>query len=79
MQIDGASREDGLINAYSKDLRLTALAAAGRGVPRREVVAAFGASIVAVKRRREGGDLAPRPSPGRASRILATEEEKRTL
>jgi len=32
-----------------------------------------------LKRRREGADLAPRPSTGRKRRILATAEEKRAL
>ena len=57
------------MNAYSKDLRLKALAAVDRGTPRREVVGIFGVSPAALKRwlkrRREGADyLTPKPSPG---------------
>ena len=83
MQIDGSSCEDGRMGAYSKDLRLKALAAVDRGIPRREVVGTFGVSLAALKRwlkrRKEGEDLAPRSSPGRTPRILATDEEKRAL
>ncbi len=71
------------MSAYSKDLRLKVLAAVDRGVPRREVVGAFGVSLAALKRwlkrRSEGGDLSPRPSPGRTPSILATDEERRAL
>jgi transposase len=71
------------MGAYSKDLRLKVLAAVDRGVPRREVVGVFGVSLATVKRwlkrREEGEDLTPRPSPGRAPAILATAEEKRAL
>ena len=71
------------MSAYSKDLRLKVLAAVDRGVPRREVVGAFGVSLAALKRwlkrRSEGGDPAPRPSPGRTPRIVATDEERRAL
>src|SRR5215207_8084059 len=57
---------------YSKDLRLRVLAAVDRGVPREEVAKTF--SVVAVslkkrmKRRRETGDVEPKPIPGRPSR-----------
>jgi transposase len=71
------------MGAYSKDLRLKVLAAVDRGVPRREVVGLFGVSLATLKRwlkrREEGQDLAPRPSPGRTPTILATAEEKRAL
>ena len=71
------------MSAYSKDLRLKVLAAVDRGVPRREVVGAFGVSLAALKRwlkrRSEGEDLSPRPSPGRTPSILATDEERRAL
>jgi transposase len=71
------------MGAYSKDLRLKVLAAVDRGVPRREVVDLFGVSLATLKRwlkrREEGQDLAPRPSPGRTPTILATAEEKRAL
>ena len=84
MQFGGASCEHGSMNAYSKDLRLKALAAVDRGTPRREVVGIFGVSPAALKRwlkrRREGADyLTPKPSPGRTPRILATIEERRAL
>lgn len=71
------------MNAYSKDLRVRVLEAVGRGVPRKEVSELFGVSLSTikryVKRRREGGDLQPRPSTGRKRRILSTTEEKWAL
>ncbi len=71
------------MGAYSKDLRLKVLDAVDRGVPRREVVGLFGVSLATLKRwlkrREEGKDIAPRPSPGRTPTILATDEEKRAL
>ena len=66
------------MGAYSKDLRLKVLAAVDRGVPRREVVGTFGVSLAALKRwlgrRKEGEDLAPRPSPGRTPRTCKSAE-----
>ena len=60
------------MNAYPKDLGLKALAAIDRGVPKKEAVGTFGVSSAALKRwlkrRREGEDLSPRPSPGRTRR-----------
>ena len=71
------------MNAYSLDLRLKVLDAVDRGIPRREVVRTFGVSMPTIerylRRRRQGGDLAPRPSPGRTSSICATSEERRAL
>jgi transposase len=71
------------MNAYSKDLRLRVLAALDRGMPRKEVVRTFGVSIATIgrylRRRREGMDLAPRPSTGRTPTILANLQQKRTL
>ena len=68
---------------YSKDLRIRALAAVDRGIPRREVVEVFSISLTTLKRwlrmRREGKDLSPGVSTGRRRRILATPEEKRLL
>lgn len=68
---------------YSKDLRVRAVAAAGGGVPRREVVETFSVSLTTLKRwlrmSREGEDLSPGVSTGRRRRILATPEEKRAL
>jgi transposase len=71
------------MNAYSKDLRLKVLAAVDRGTPRKEVVRLFGVSLATigryVKRRRETGEVAPRPSPGRTPSILRNTEERRAL
>jgi transposase len=71
------------MNAYSKDLRIKALGALERGMPRKEAAGTFGVSLATLKRwlkrRREGEDLEPRPSPGRTLRILATEEQRRAL
>ena len=61
------------MKAYSLDLRAAALAAVDRGVPRAEVVAAFGISAATLKRwlrrRRETGAALPRPIPGRPARL----------
>jgi transposase len=71
------------MNAYSKDLRIKALGALERGMPRKEAVGTFGVSLATLKRwlkrRREGEDLAPRPSPGRTPRILATRQQRGAL
>ena len=71
------------MNAYSKDLRLKALAALERGMSRREVLETFDISPATLKRwlrrRREGEDLTPKHSPGRTSRILADVEHRRAL
>jgi transposase len=60
-----------LMNAYSKDLRLKALAAIDRGVPRREVQDLFGLSRSTIKRwlkrRSLTGDVAIHEIPGRPS------------
>lgn len=68
---------------YSKDLRVRAVAAVERGVPRRDVVETFSISLTTLKRwlrrKRAGEDLSPSFSTGRKRRILATVEEKRTL
>ena len=70
-------------NAYSKDLRLRVLAAVDRGVPRTEIVRTFGVSLATigryVRRRRETGEVAPRPSPGRRPSICNSAEERRAL
>jgi transposase len=54
---------------YSKDLRLRVLAAVDRGVPREEVAKTFSGSMPTIKRwlkrRRETGDVEPKPIPGR--------------
>jgi|SRR5215212_8469190 len=57
---------------YSKDLSLRVLAAVERAVPREEVAKTFSVSMPTIKRwmkrRRETGDVEPKPSPGRPSR-----------
>lgn len=68
---------------YSKDLRVRAVAAVERGIPRREVVGTFRVSLTTLKRwlkmRRAGEDLSPGVSTGRRRRILATPGEKKAL
>ena len=60
-----------LMNAYSKDLRLKALAAIDRGVPRREAQDLFGISRSTIKRwlkrRNLTGDVEAQQIPGRPS------------
>jgi transposase len=57
---------------YSKDLRLRALAAVDRGMPRKEVARVFGVSEPTIRRylrlRRETGDVEPKPVPGPPAR-----------
>lgn len=59
------------MNAYSKDLRLKALAAIDRGIPRKEVADLFGVSRSTIKRwlgrRRRTGDVNIHKIPGRPS------------
>jgi transposase len=54
---------------YSKDLRLRVLAAVDSGMPREEVAKTFSVSVPTIKRwlkrRRETGDVEPKPIPGR--------------
>ncbi len=68
---------------YSKDLRVRAVDAVERGVPRRDVVGTFSISPTTLKRwlgrKRAGEDLSPGTSTGRERRILSTLEEKRIL
>jgi transposase len=68
---------------YSKDLRIRAVDAVERGIPRKEVVEIFSISLTTLKRwlkmSREGKDLSPGVSTGRRRRILSTPEEERTL
>jgi transposase len=56
------------MNAYSKDLRLKALSAIDRGIPRKEVQVLFGVSRSTIKRwlkrRRLTGDLNTHKIPG---------------
>jgi transposase len=83
LQIDCASCETPPMNAYSKDLRIKALSALERGMPRREAAGTFGISLATLKRwlkrRREGEEVAPRPSPGRTPLILSTQEQRVAL
>ena len=71
------------MNAYSKDLRLRVLAALERGISRSEVAELFGISLATIaryiKRRAEDGQIAPKPSPGRSSKVLDTPEHKGIL
>ena len=68
---------------YSKELRIRAVDAVERGIPRRDVVETFCVSLTTLKRwlkkKREGEDLSPGTSTGRKRRILASAEEKRAL
>ena len=71
------------MNAYSKDLRMRVLAAVDRGQRRKEIVRLFEVSPATIgrwlRRRREIGDVAARPSPGRTRRICSSVEERRAL
>ena len=71
------------MGVYSKDLRVRAVAAVERGIPRREVVETFSVSLTTLKRwlrmRRAGKDLSPGVSTGRRRRILAAPEERKAL
>ncbi len=71
------------MDIYSKDLRIRAVAAVDRGIPRRDVVETFSISLTTLKRwlrmKREGKDLSPGVSTGRKRRILAPLEEKKAL
>lgn len=59
------------------------LAAVNRGTANAEVSLLFGVCLATIgryaRRRRETGEVAPRPSPGRTPRICNTAEERRTL
>ena len=83
MRIEWSCVRISLMEIYSKDLRIRALAAVDRGIPRREVVEIFAIFLTTLKRwlkmRREGMDLSPGVSTGRRRRILATPEEKKAL
>jgi transposase len=71
------------MDIYSKELRLRAVGAVERGIPRKDVVETFSISLTTLKRwlrkRRDGEDLSPGTSTGRKRRILATLEEKQAL
>src|SRR5215218_4632956 len=57
---------------YSKDLRLRVLSAVDAGTPREKVAKTFSVSMPSIKRwlkrRRETGDVEPKPIPGRPAR-----------
>lgn len=59
------------------------LAAVDRGDPYGEISRLFEVSLATigryVRRRRETGEMAPRPSPGRTPRICKSAEERRDL
>ncbi len=59
------------------------LAAVDRGTAYAEVSRLFGVSLATIgryaRRRRETGETAPRPSPGRTPRICDSAEERRAL
>ncbi len=59
------------------------LAAIDRGDPYAEVSRLFGVSLATIgryaRRRRETGEVAPRPSPGRTPSICKSAEERRAL
>ena len=71
------------MNAYSEDLRLKVLGAVERGVPRREVSELLGISVSTISRyvklRASGGQIAPKPSPGRRAKILDDPAHRRAL
>ena len=71
------------MNAYSKDLRLKVLQAVQRGVPRKEVAGLLGISISTISRyvklKASGEGIAPKPSPGRTSKILGEPAHRRSL
>jgi len=68
---------------YSKELRIRAVDAVERGIPRKDVVKTFRISLTTLKRwlkkKREGEDLSPGTSTGRKRRILADAEERQAL
>jgi transposase len=63
------------MKAYSLDLRAKVLRAVDQGYPRAEIVKLLGVSMATIKRylkqRRETGDVAPKPIPGRPPKKLA--------
>ena len=64
---------------YSKDLRIRVLTAVDDGTPREEVAKTFSVSVSSIKRwlkrRRQTGDVAPKPIPGRTPLKGAALEE----
>lgn len=68
------------MKAYSVDLRQRILEAVERGMPRTEVAEVFGVSLPTIKRylrqKRETGELAPKPRPGRTPKITPEQHPK---
>ena len=66
------------MKAYSQDLREKVLRAVDQGYPRAEIVKLLGVSMATIKRylkqRRETGEVAPKPIPGRPPKKLASLE-----
>jgi transposase len=66
------------MRAYSHDLRTHVLRAIDEGMPKPEAARIFGISSRSIERyqqrRRETGDVCPRPIPGRRRRIGADQE-----
>lgn len=64
---------------YSKDLRIRVLAAVDAGTPREEAARTFSVSVPSIKRwlkrRRETGDVDPKPIPGRTPRKASALKE----
>lgn len=71
------------LNAYSKDLRLKVLQTVERSVPRKEVAGFLGICICTISRyvklKTSSEEIAPKPSPGRTSKILADPAHRRAL
>lgn len=71
------------MNAYSKDLRLRVLRAVERGIPRKEIADLFGISRPTIGRytklKASGRQIAPKPSPGRKTKILESYDLKKAL
>lgn len=83
MRIEWAHVKMPSLGIYSKELRVRAVEAVERGIPRKDVLKTFSISLTTLKRwlrkRRDGQDLSPGTSTGRKRRILGTLEEKRAL
>jgi transposase len=83
LRIEWSYEKMSSMGIHSKDLRIRAVDAVERGIPRKDVVETFSVSLTTLKRwlrkRREGEDLSPGTSTGRKRRILANAEERRAL
>ena len=78
MRIEWSRAKMPSMGIYSMELRIRAVDAVERGIPRKDVVQTFSISLTTLKRwlrkRRDGEDLSPGTSTGRKWRILATLE-----